>query len=223
MSQQRAPSRRCCTSTRMASRRHYHSRSRQERATWDMSLAPFAAVRVITPIEWPPVVKLCPYCKTMMMPTKRGPQSLRRMTSDHIFPRQWGGTNESENIRSCCQACNSLRAAVGHCVGCPGVRLAHRQGNTARPWLRRARLAHVLHCLANKGTQAMTRAELQAFHRMNRAMDHMLRTARTASIAWKGIDRIAPPGNAFHPMTARRARRHWPRWLLALVALGALL
>lgn len=55
----------------------------------------------------------CPYCGLFA----------EKLTRDHIIPRAWGGTNRIHydvpisNIRMCCQPCNSLRGAVGHCVG----------------------------------------------------------------------------------------------------------
>lgn len=63
----------------------------------------------------------CPYCRGLMLLTERGERNdPRRMSRDHILPRQWGGARLdgiANNRRFVCQHCNQMRAAVGHCVG----------------------------------------------------------------------------------------------------------
>lgn len=65
----------------------------------------------------------CPYCGNIMIPPRRcglrpgrvPPSNMR--TRDHIRPRAWGGADAADNRRYCCQRCNQLRAALGHCIG----------------------------------------------------------------------------------------------------------
>lgn len=60
----------------------------------------------------------CPYCRRPMIKSKGRPNETHRFaTRDHIMPQEWGGDNAKDNIRPCCQKCNQLRAACGHCVG----------------------------------------------------------------------------------------------------------
>jgi hypothetical protein len=63
----------------------------------------------------------CCYCRREMVRSKgRGNKNYggeRRASKDHVLPSEWGGDTVPDNLRRCCQACNQLRAAVGHCVG----------------------------------------------------------------------------------------------------------
>lgn len=62
----------------------------------------------------------CCYCHLKMrVPVVGGNRFPFRPTRDHILPRARGGTldGETSNIRICCQRCNELRGALGHCTG----------------------------------------------------------------------------------------------------------
>ena len=69
-----------------------------------------------------PIPVFCPYCKRPMTSGKKV-NNPTRASRDHILPRQWGGLDSwgtehaPRNLRWCCQECNNLRAAVGHCIG----------------------------------------------------------------------------------------------------------
>ncbi len=56
-------------------------------------------------------------------------------TKDHIFPKLWGGANAAENYRIVCRRCNSLRAAMGHCVGAMACLRAIADDKKIKPWL----------------------------------------------------------------------------------------
>lgn len=67
----------------------------------------------------------CPLCGD-----RYNPEGGRKgVTRDHIYPKAWGGQDTLHggavrNIRPMCQACNSLRGMVGHCVGAAACVLA---------------------------------------------------------------------------------------------------
>lgn len=56
----------------------------------------------------------CPHCGRAM---ERDPRVTVGRTRDHIFPREWGGTDVPINIKMICKQCNEHRAMAGHCVG----------------------------------------------------------------------------------------------------------
>lgn len=60
----------------------------------------------------------CVYCRRPMLRSKQHPNHPRRASQDHIMPMAWGpGPGADIELRPCCQECNTLRAACGHCIG----------------------------------------------------------------------------------------------------------
>lgn len=60
----------------------------------------------------------CPYCGRAMVPKRPGDwHRPDAATRDHILPKALGGTLATGNVRVCCQRCNELRGALGHCAG----------------------------------------------------------------------------------------------------------
>jgi hypothetical protein len=57
---------------------------------------------------------ICPYCDRIM---ERDPLAPLGVTRDHIMPQEWGGTNDADNLKTCCKQCNELRGMTGHCIG----------------------------------------------------------------------------------------------------------
>lgn len=61
---------------------------------------------------------LCPYCGRPMVPKRPGDwHRPDAATRDHILPKALGGMRGTDNTRICCQRCNELRGALGHCAG----------------------------------------------------------------------------------------------------------
>ena len=56
----------------------------------------------------------CPYCGRLMFSPANYRGRLMK-TRDHIRPREWGGNDDSDNIRLVCSECNGLRPRCGHC------------------------------------------------------------------------------------------------------------
>lgn len=107
----------------------------------------------------------CPRCRS---PYEGGTSAIHRKSRDHILPQARGGRlfihGGVSNVEVMCQACNSLRAACGHCWGVVAcvLTVAMAQSVVASTILRRWKMHEIIPDEAAPLTHEQTRKQRSA-------------------------------------------------------------